>query len=96
MARAQRDCCLAAFSGQSCLALAGVSIYTIYTFKMRLFARVALTLVNINTTIDTCEARPADAVILLEPWHCAAGFIGGARVHSTRIIEEFTVRARVG
>lgn len=87
---------MAAFSTQSCLAFAGISIYTIYTFKTRIFTGVALTLVNINVTINTCEARLTDALILQESWSPVANPGGRTRVFNTRVIEEFAVFAHVG
>ena len=87
---------MAAFSIQSCLAFTGVSIYTIYTFKTRIFTRVALTLININVTINTCEARHTDAFIFQESWSPVANPMGRTLMFNACIIQEFTVYARVG
>lgn len=87
---------MAAFSIQSCLAFTGVSTYTIYTFKTRIFTRVALTLININATINTCKARHTDAFIFRKSWSFVANHMGRAIMFSACIIEEFTVNAHVG
>jgi len=96
VARAHRAFCLAAFSIQSCLAFTGVSVYAIYTFKARIFTRVALTLININATINTCEARHTDAFVFQESWSPVANPIGRTLMFNACVIEEFTVYAHVG
>lgn len=78
------------------MAFTGVSIYTIYTFKTRIFTRVALTLININVTINTCEARHTGAFIFQESWSPVASPMGRTLMFSARVIEEFAVYAHVG
>lgn len=87
---------MAAFSIQFCLAFTGVSIYTIYTFKMRIFTRVALTLININVTINTCKARHTDAFIFQESWSPVANPTGRTLMFNACVIEEFTVYTHIG
>lgn len=87
---------MAAFSIQSCLAFTGVAIYAIYTFKTRVCTRAALTLININVTINTCEARHTDAVIFQESRSAVAHPVGSTLMFRARIIEVFTVYAHVG
>ena len=78
------------------MAFTGVSIYTIYTFKTRIFTRVALTLININVTISTCEVRHTDAFIFQQSWSPVANPMGRTPMFNACVIEEFTVHAHVG
>lgn len=85
---------MAAFSVQSCLAFTGVSVYTIYTFKTRIFTRVALTLINV--TINTCQVRHTDAFIFQESSSPIANPMGRTPMFNACIIKQFTVYAHVG
>lgn len=87
---------MAAFSIQSCSAFTGVSIYTIYAFKTRIFTGVALALVNINVTITTCKARHTDALVFQESFGPVANAVGRAIMFDACIIQNFTVCACVG
>lgn len=86
---------LAAFSTGARLASTGVSRCAIHTFKSRVCARAALTLIN-TATVSTCRARRTHTFIFQEPWSPGAGHVGRTVMFNASIIEEFTVCAHVG
>lgn len=87
--------CLAAFSTGARLASTGVPSRAVHTFKPRVCARAALTLIN-AVTGSACRARPTHAFIFQQSRSPAARHVGRTVMFNASIIEEFTVYAHVG